>query len=401
MKMEAPLAGVTVLELGQWIAAPAAAYLLAEWGASVLKLEPPEGDPLRAVLTSTFPTGRGDRNPFFEQVNRGKRSLALDLRRQGARRVLYELASKVDVVVTNLRPRALRELGCTYQELASRNRRLVYCQVSGYGHDHRESDRALVDVGVYARLGMARLVSPPHDPDGEPPQEPNMLFDHATGLAAAGAICAALAQRERTGQGMLVGVPLLRVGAFLLAWDLLRAARLGSTVRPVDRYHVRNPLINCYRAGDGRWLWLLCVQPDRHWASLCRALGREDLVDDPRFSDIYARANNAPALVAELDAAFAQRPRHEWGSVLDRHGVWWAPVNTVNEAVQDPLVREAGVLLAASDEGGEFIAGPADFPAMGARSPAPELGQHTEEVLLELGYGWDDIVRLKDEGAIL
>lgn len=396
-----PLSGTTVLELGQWIAAPAAACLLADWGADVIKVEPPEGDPLRAVLVSTFPSAKADVNPFFEQVNRGKRSVALNLRREGAREVFMELVRGADVLVTNLRPKALRELGAAYETLSAHNPRLVYCQITGYGHDHEESDRALVDVGVYARLGMAKLVSPAHEPDEEPPQEPNMIFDHATGIAAAGAICAALLQRERHGRGGWVGVPLIRTGAYMLAWDLLRAARLGSRVRPVDRRHVRNPLINCYRCADGRWLWLLCAQPDRHWANLCRALSREDLVQDVRFKDIYARASNAPQLVDELDHTFAERPLAEWGTILDAHGVWWAPVNSVNEAVQDPLVRQAGVFVMPSGASGELVAGPAEFPGAAPRGPAPELGQHTEDVLLELGYDWEFIGRLKDEGAVI
>jgi crotonobetainyl-CoA:carnitine CoA-transferase CaiB-like acyl-CoA transferase len=396
-----PLVGIKVLELGQWIAAPAAACLLADWGAEVVKVEPPEGDPLRAMLVSIFPSAKADVNPFFEQVNRGKRSVAIDLRTEGGRSIFRQLVGRSDVLVTNLRPRALQQLEATYDELSALNPRLIYCQITGYGHDHEESDRALVDVGVYARLGMARLLSPAHDPEGEPPQEPNAIFDHTTGIAAAGAICAALLERERLGRGRWVGVPLIRTGAYMLAWDLLRAARLGSRVSPVDRRHVRNPLINCYRAGDGRWLWLLCAQPDRHWAGLCRALGREDLLEDPRFRDIHGRAQNAAALVEELDRAFARRPLAEWGPVLDRHGVWWVPVNSPNQAVEDPLVRKAGVFLQVPGGAGELVAGPAEFGGALPRGPAPELGQHTEEVLLELGYDWDGIGRLKKLGAII
>ncbi len=396
-----PLEGIKVLELGQWISAPAAACLLADWGAQVVKVEPPTGDPMRAMLVSTFPSARAEGNPIFEQVNRGKRSVALNLQTEGARKIFYELVRRCDVFVTNLRPRALQELGATYEDLSAHNAKLIYCQISGYGHDHEESNRALVDVGVYARLGMARLVTPPHDPDGEPPQEPNGIFDNTTGIAATGAICAALVERARTGQGRWVGVPLVRTGAFILSWDLLRAVRLGTKVRPVDRYHVRNPLINCYRAKDGRWLWLLCAQPDRHWAQLCRALGREDLLRDPRFQDIYARASNASELVRELDKAFARRTLSQWGPILDQHDIWWAPVNTVNEAVEDPLVRKSSAFLTIGNALRELIAGPADFAEARTPRTVPELGQHTEEVLLELGYDWDSIRQLKEQGAII
>jgi len=395
-----PLAGIRALELGQWYAGPVAGALLADWGADVVKVEPPEGDPLRAMLVAVFPRIHQE-NPLFEQVNRGKRSVAIDLRREGGRRVFLDLVRRADVLVTNLRPYALREMGATYEDLAPHNPSLIYCQVTGYGHDHPASNRALLDVGVYARIGMARLVTAAADPEGEPPQEPNAVFDTATGMAAAGAVCAALWERERTGRGRWIGVSLVRTAAFLINWDILRATRLGTRVRPVSRRQVRNPLINCYRTGDGRWLWLLGLQPDRQWPALCRALGRDDLLHDPRFADITSRARHAQELVDTLDRVFAQRPLEEWAPILEGHGVWWEPVQSVNEAAVDPLVRQAGVFRPVSGETGELIAGPVDFTAMAPLRPAPELGQHTEEVLLELGYTWERIIQLKEEKAII
>lgn len=397
------LEGIKVIELAQWIAGPAAAALLAEWGADVIKVEPLQGEPLRGMLVSVFPTRQGDANFLVDQVNRGKRSIAVNLRCEEGKAILHQLVAEADVLVTNLRPKALRELGATYEEVRPYNPRLVYCQITGYGHGHGESDRALVDVGVYARLGLARLVTPASDPEGKPPQEPNGIFDHTTSMVAAGAVALALYDRERTGAGRWVGVSLVRVGAFMLSWDLLRAIRLGSRVRPVDRRHVRNPLINCYRAGDGRWLWLLCAQPDRHWRSLCEALDREDLLDDPRFSDTVSRARNAADLVDELDREFGRRPLSQWAEILDRHDIWWAPVNNPNEAVADPLLEAAGALadIDAGARHARVIAGPVEAEGIRPRGPVPEVGQHTEEVLLELGYDWDAISDLKRRGVIL
>ncbi len=400
------LDGTRVVELAHWIAGPTAAAVLADWGAEVIKIEPPAGDGLRGALVSAFPTKRGEsENPFFEHVNRGKRSVCLDFHTEEGREIVLALLREADVLITNFRPRVLRRARLTYDDVAALNPRLVYCQITGYGPDHEESDRALVDVGVYARIGTAAMVTPPDSPDAPPPQEPNMMFDHTTGVAAAGAIVAALYARHRTGQGQRLAISLVRMGAFMMSWDLLRAARLGSRVRPVDREHVRNPLINCYRAKDGRWFWLLFAQPDPYWPLVCRITGRQDLLEDSRFADIYGRSQHAPELVRELDKAFAQKTLAEWAAIFDAEGVWWAPVNSPNEAVADPLVHKTGAFVdVPSGNGGtlRLLATPADFYGAehGPKGPPPELGQHTEEVLLSLGYDWPQIVGLKERGVI-
>jgi len=202
-----------------------------------------------------------------------------------------------------------------------------------------------------------------------------------------------------------VSVPLLRVGAYMLGWDLSMALRLGTRIETTDRFHPRNPLLNCYRDRDGRWFWLIGLQSDRHWPDLCRAIGREDLRSDPRFATARARAENTPELVAELDRVFATKPLAEWAEAFDHHGVWWAPVQNPQPAGYRPgggggrnLCRGAGARGSHPDgvgPGGLFR-----NPLVAAR-PAPELGQHTEEVLLGLGYSWADLERLKAEGVII
>ena len=231
------------------------------------------------------------------------------------------------------------------------------------------------------------------------------MGDHMAGMSAAGAIAAALFHRERTGQGQKLEVSLVRVGAYMMSWDITLALRLGTPVIPYDREHHINPLINCYRAGDGRWFWLLHLQADRHWPNVCRAVGRPDLLEDPRFSDIQKRRDNAPALVAELDKEFAKRPLSQWAEIFQREDVWWAPVNNVNELLEDPVVEKSGILVdVPAGDGSSFklVAPPVTFRGTpsGPQRPPPELGQHTEEILLELGYSWDDIVALKEQGVI-
>ncbi len=190
----------------------------------------------------------------------------------------------------------------------------------------------------------------------------------------------------------------------MMSWDVMLALRLGVPVRPYDREHAVNPIVNCFRTKDGRWFWLLLLQADRHWPDLCRAVGREDLMTDDRFADIAVRREHGPALVDELDAAFATKTLSEWGEVLDRENVWFAPVNTLNDVVADEVAHEAGVFRDVEGPDGPvtFVATPADFGATPStpRGLSPELGQHTEEVLLELGMDWGRIMALKEQGAI-
>jgi crotonobetainyl-CoA:carnitine CoA-transferase CaiB-like acyl-CoA transferase len=230
------------------------------------------------------------------------------------------------------------------------------------------------------------------------------MGDHMTGANAAGAIAAALYARERTGRGQRVAVSLLRVGAYMMGWDLNTQLRFGVVGPPYDRHHAVNPIINCFRDRDGRWFWLLLLQADRHWPDLLRAIEAPWLGEDPRFKDIPSRRDHAPELVAELDRIFAQRPLSEWGPIFDRHNVWWAPVQTVAELASDPVAEQAGVFVRVESPWGELrqVATPADFSdtRVEVRRWVPELGQHTEEVLLELGYSWEAIAELKEAGAI-
>jgi crotonobetainyl-CoA:carnitine CoA-transferase CaiB-like acyl-CoA transferase len=196
----------------------------------------------------------------------------------------------------------------------------------------------------------------------------------------------------------------VRVGVYMIGWDMMLSLRLGAPIIPYDRQHAVNPIIDCYQAGDGRWFWLLLLQADRHWGDLCRAIGREDLLADERFADIEIRRQHGPELVAELDRVFATKPLAEWAEILRAHNVWFAPVNQVHEAIQDPVVQAAGAFVDVPGPDGpvKMVATPADFSGThwAPRGPSPELGQHTEEVLLELGYDWDKIIALKDRGAI-
>ncbi len=399
--MSGPLEGIRVVELGLWVAGPSCAAILCDWGAEVVKIEPPQGDPFRGLFASALGSAAA-LNPPFDMDNRGKRSVALNLDSDDGRAIARSLVARADVLVTNMRPRALEDFGLSYKALSPEHPRLVYCQITGYGPDGPNRDRAAYDIGgFWSRAGVAASLVPAGAPL---PQQRGGMGDHMTGMGAAGAVCAALLARERTGRGQRVTASLMRTGVYMMSWDVMLAKRLNVPVVAYDREHAVNPIINCFRAADGRWFWLLLLQADRHWPDLCRAVGREDLLTDNRFADIAVRREHAPALVAELDAAFATKPLAEWGEVLDRENVWWAPVNTVNDVVADPVSAEAGVFREVDGPDGpvSFVATPNDFSEMeaGPRGLPPELGQHTEEVLLELGYDWEQIVPLKERGVI-
>lgn len=407
--MAGPLEGIRVVEMGVWVAGPACAAILRDWGAEAIKIEPPGGDPFRGLFASAL-GAPGALNPPFEVDNRGKRSVCLDLDHDEGRSVARQLLDRADVFVTNMRPRVLDDFGLDYATLSRANPRLVYCQITGYGVDGPNRDRASYDVGAFwSRAGVAATLVP----KGAPlPQQRGGMGDHMTGMSAAGAVCAALLAREKSGRGQLVQGSLMRTGVYMMSWDVMLALRLNVPIEPYDREHAVNPIINCFQAAPsagsgqaGRWFWLLLLQADRHWPDLCRAVGREELMRDERFADISVRREHAPALVAELDAVFATKTLEQWGEVLDRHNVWWAPVNTINDVIADPVSQEAGVFCQVDGPDGPvtFVATPGDFSETPSapRGLSPELGQHTEEVLLELGYDWEQIIALKNKGTIL
>jgi crotonobetainyl-CoA:carnitine CoA-transferase CaiB-like acyl-CoA transferase len=400
--MSGPLTGIRVVELGLWVAGPSAGAVLADWGAEVVKIEPPEGDPFRGLYL-TVAGAELPANPPFELDNRGKRSVALNLATAEGRRIAHDLIEGADVFITNMRLPALARLGLDWRTLAARNPRLVYGLVTGYGERGPDAERPSYDIGAFwARAGIAAALTPP---GGEPPFQRGAMGDHTAGMTLAGGVSAALLARERTGRGQLVSTSLLRVGLYVLGWDTNAALRLGIEAAPMTRAWTPNPVISAYRAGDGRWFWLLGLQGQRHWPDLVRAIERPEWLEDPRFATMKARREHVTELVALLDELFATRTLAEWGEAFDRAGMWWAPVQSTTEVIADPQAEAAGAWVDVPvAEGGtaRMVATPVDFSdtCWAPAGASPECGQHTEEVLLELGYDWERIGTLKEAGVI-
>ena len=396
------LDGVRVVEMGVWVAGPSAAGVMADWGADVVKVEPPAGDPFRALF-ATLGYNPDLPNPPFALDNRGKRSVVIDLRRPEATPVLDRLLADADVFVTNLRPDALGRLGLEPEATCERHPRLVYATLTGYGLDGPDSERPGYDVGAFwARTGIARQLVPPDEP---PPGIRGGLGDHATGITTVAGVLAALLERERTGRGRVVETSLLRTGVYCLGWDLGIQLTLGKVAPASPREESPTPLVNSYRAGDGHWFFLIGLEADRHFPGVLRAIGRPELADDPRFAKVSERRRHAADLIAELDAAFAARPMSEWRERFDAEDVWWAPAQSPAEVVADPQVRATGAVIDVEVGDGrtfEAIASPVHFHGDPLRrtGPVPGLGEHTEEVLRLVGYDDNGLEELRLAGVI-
>jgi len=374
-----------VVEVGVWVAGPAAGGILADWGADVIKIEPPDGDPARTfqrMLGGDMPT-----NPPFELDNRNKRSVVIDLQTEDGRDTALRLIDTADVFVTNIRRAALARIGLDADRLLVRNPRLVYGLITGFGMEGPDAAGPAYDIAAWwARSGIASLLTPP---GGALPFQRGGMGDHTVAMTAAGMISAALVSRERTGRGQLVSTSLFRQGAYTIGFDVNTALMWGQSIRVGTRGQMGNPTINNYTAGDGRRFWIVGLEGDRHWPPLARVVGHPEWIEDPRFSTARARAANAQELVALLDEAFGTRTLAAWAEAfVEEPDFFWAPVNDVDDLLADPQFHAAGGIVEVPDGSATtpMVAMPADFHGTpgGPRHVAPTLGEHTEEVLAEL-----------------
>jgi crotonobetainyl-CoA:carnitine CoA-transferase CaiB-like acyl-CoA transferase len=395
--------GLRVVELAQWVFVPVAGALLADWGADVIRIERLEGDPYRGLATQGIGTDRDGVNLSMALANRGKRSVALNLRHETGRAVLHELLSTADVFLTSLRPGALSRLGLDADTIRGRYPTLIYARGHGFGMRGPDANQPGYDSSAFwARGGVGHILTPPER--DYPISQRGAMGDRNGAMALAFGIAAALLKRSSTGVGSVVDVSLLATAMWTLSSDLLAVLNGGEAAPVGGRGPQVNPLTGNYRTSDGRHIQLMFLQGDRYWPEFCRLIGRHDLIEDPRFADLAARRANSEACVAELDAVFARHTLEEWKELLAKLDAPWAPVQSVAEVVDDPQVLANGYVGEVRLDDGQTYRLPAVPVQLDEQAPplrrAPEHGEHTEALLLELGYDWDRISKLMEEGVI-
>ncbi len=396
--MPAALQGIRVLDMTIWQQGTSASAMLADLGADVIKIEEPAGDPGRSLWRIEK---AGNLSAYFHALNRGKRSIALDLKHPKGLDVFLRLAREADVFLTNFRPGVCERLGIGYDVLSKANPGIIYACASGYGPSGPDAQQGSFDI-----LGQARggLMSVTGEPDGFPKPAGVPLADQTGGILAAFGILAALLHRERTGEGQQVDVSLLGSVMALQSFNIT-GYMLSETLQPRFPRGGNSPFWNVYKGSDGKW-FALAMLLNRGWPETCELIGRPELERDERFLHYRDRVlTNAAQLIEILDGAFAKRPAAEWVRVLNERGVFAAPVNDYSDLADDPQVRANNYLVDVARQDGPPIrmvptpVGLSKTPVE-LRGAAPELGQHTEEVLLEAGYTWEDIEALRTEGAI-
>lgn len=405
--MGLPLSGVRVVELATHVFVPMSGSVLTEWGAEVVKVEHPEaGDPYRGLVTAGLHKLHQGVDASFQSANRGKRSVAIDVKQREGRRILGRLVAVADVFVTNLTADARRRLRIEVDDIRADNPDVIYVRGTAFGARGPEAERGGYDAGAYwARSGMQFVFTPA---DAQWPATPRPAFgDVVGGLTIAGAIAVALYRRATTGESSVIDASLMASGMWQLQADIMHAALSDAPTARVlpERYQSWNPLMLPYRTADGRFIMLMMLTPDPNWPNLCRTVGRPEMIDDPRFVDMAARQRNARACIEWLEEIFAQHTFDEWRTILADFEGEWAPVQGPHEMASDPQVQANGYiaeLRAGNDVAIPVVTSPVQFDEMPGRPErAPEHGEHTESYLLDAGLTWEELTDLKRRKVIL
>ncbi len=398
--MVAPLTGIRVVEVANWLAAPSAAALMADLGADVVKVEPPGGDFYRGYMAHL--RGDGTRNFNFELDNRGKRSVTVDLERPRGRDVVHRLAAGADVFVTNLTRERLERYGLGFDALRAHSPRVVYGALSGYGSRGPDADKAGFDAGAFwAASGVMALMGEAGTPFV---QSRGGQGDHPTALNLLAALLAALRLRDRTGEAQFVDVTLQRTGLWTIGSDVATVLGQAEPAQPERVHRAQRGMVmwNAYAMADGRSVMLVMNRPDRYWAAFARAVGYPEWAEDDRYRTTPALLQHGAGLLPAIEARFREHDSTYWYARLDAHGLLWAPVALLPDVIHDPQLRALGAFeRVETPEGGAYETLAAPFEIAGAdvraRGPAPQPGEHTFEVLTEAGYGAEEIEALAEE----
>lgn len=401
--MSGALSDITVLELANWVAGPSAGAIMADMGANVIKVEPLSGDSMRNTLRQpNRPEGAAKTDYPFHLDNRGKRSLAVDLGSEKGAALVRELALNADVVITNLLPGRLERFGLGHDTLRAANPALIYALVTGYGSTGDDANRIAFDLtAFFGRGGIMSLMGEPGSP---PPVFRPGQGDHPTGLALLSGILAALRVRDKTGEGQVVETALVRTAAWTVACDVAVALVDEEQPNKRARNQAFSPMNTTFQTKDGRWI-ILSTFNQGLWDRFCHAVGRADLIDDPRFATPVDRFRNNEELIGILDDVFATKTAQEWQEPMDSTGIIWAKIAEMPDLINDPATIEMQMYPEVEHpEAGTFrtLAAPftlSDNP-LEVRGVGPEVGQHTQEILGEFGISGERIDALLEDGVI-
>jgi crotonobetainyl-CoA:carnitine CoA-transferase CaiB-like acyl-CoA transferase len=394
----APLTGVRILEVANMIAAPSAAAMMADLGAEVIKVEPPSGDILRGLVLGP----KFSPDPWFELDNRGKRDLAIDLNAPEGVALVHRLAKDADVLLTNLTVDRQERFQLTPAAVHAVAPSIIHASLTGYGTTGPEAKRLAYDMtSFFARGGIQGLVT---EPNGPPAAFRPGQGDHTSSLSILSSVLAALRLRDQTGEGQVVEVALMHVAAWTISSDL-SATLVGATPQLYHRETWPSPLTCRFRCADHRWVALSMPGPKNFFPAFAQCLGKPEWLDDPRFASPAALLDNAAEVIALCDEVFATAPREVWAERLDAAGLTWAPVQSLEELVADPQADALGMLHLVEDHpDGAFFTVNAPFKIVGAdvgvRGRAPQLGEHSREVLEGIGAEPDEIEALIAAGVV-
>ena len=405
--MSGLLEGVRIITFSQVVAIPATTAVLADWGADVIKIEPFWGDWQRSLVSFNrtpllLSSEKGEIEFHFEFLNRGKRSVALNLRTEQGREIMYRLLDNADIFAANYSVDVLERFGLDYPSLKDKYPGLIHCLLTGFGtRGPKAKDRGYDYVAAWSYGGPMSLVTA--DPASPPAiQRPGMMDMVASGHITSG-ILAALYHKQKTGKGQGLEVSLYHVAVWTLGLDT-QVALYGQPPKIWDRKRNPNPMYNSYKAKDGKWMMMVHPNQD-YWEPFCKAIGRLEWINDPRYATMESREQNAEEMIRDLDGLFASRTWPEWEKEFRANDLIVSANQTIPDILQDeqaiennfftdiqhPIVGQARLLNS-----------PVQFNEMPARikHAAPQIGEHTEEVLLEYGYTWEDLEKFKKSGAI-
>jgi crotonobetainyl-CoA:carnitine CoA-transferase CaiB-like acyl-CoA transferase len=402
------LEGLRVIQMGHVAAIPTAGSMMAEWGAEVIKLEPLDGEVGRHSVRSYGLPREVDLNGhvvnyIFELHNRSQKGIAIDLKKPAGKEALLKLIETTDIFMTNYEVEALKNLGMDYASLSQANPRLIYGFLTGYGTQGPDKDERGFDLtAAWARSGGQYMAAHPSAP---PPPQRFAIMDKTAAAYLVSGLLAAIIHLDRTGRGQEIDISLYHTAVWSLSTDI-QSALVGLPFPRHDHARAENPLANNYCAKDGKWFLLFNPRIEISWNELCEGLGRPDLIDDPRFNSEEKRAEHNEDIIRELDKAFATKNLAEWEVWFREKNLIYGRVQTPTEVTTDPQALANNFFTEVDYGNGakmKLVNTPVNFHQNPAsiKGPAPELGQHTEEILLELGYDWDDISRLKEDGVIL